>query len=119
MQIFLEGLNPEFSLRAQMLWTTPDWSTLDQTISSTLEEETRLENQVVVPYVNVDARAALSFHTPDKSLAVPKNDQANAVKFDYKRTRVICDHCKKPGHIKKKLFRVSGLSSWVAAKAEY
>lgn len=119
MQIFLEGLNPEFSLRAQMLWTTPDWSTLDQTISSTLEEETRLENQVVVPYVNVDARAALSFHTPDKSLAVPKNDQANAVKFDYKRTRVICDHCKKLGHIKKKLFRVSGLSSWVAAKAEY
>uniref|UniRef100_A0ACD5XDP6 Uncharacterized protein n=1 Tax=Avena sativa TaxID=4498 RepID=A0ACD5XDP6_AVESA len=59
-QAFLEGLNPEFNFRSQLILATPDWPTLDQTIASILEEETRLANQITTPLANVESRAALS-----------------------------------------------------------
>jgi hypothetical protein len=107
-QAFLEGLNREFNFRSQLILATPDWPTLDQTIASILEEETRLANQITTPQANVDGRSALSLVNqvqPGNS----RNDQANATRFDYKRkSRMICDNCKKTGHLKKDCFDLIG-----------
>ena len=62
-QAFLEGLNEEFNLRSQLIFALPDWPTLDQAVASILEEETRLSNQISVPSINVDTKAALSSRT--------------------------------------------------------
>ena len=58
MQAFLGGLNPEFNFRAQLILSATDWPTLDQTIASILEEETRLANQDGVAPVYGENRAA-------------------------------------------------------------
>ncbi|CAM0907968.1 unnamed protein product [Alopecurus aequalis] len=107
-QTFLEGLNPEFHLRSQLILATSDWPTLDQTIASILEEETRLSNQTTIPNM-VDTRAALSSLTQPHPPAAIKVDQANNMKLDFRRkARVICDHCGKPGHLKRKCFELVG-----------
>ncbi|CAM0949877.1 unnamed protein product [Alopecurus aequalis] len=104
-QIFLDGLNSEFNLRSQVIQATPDWPTLDQTIASILEEETRLANQITAPQASIDNRAALSSASQIQS----GKDQAGAHIFDYaKRTRGVCEHCKKPGHVKWKCFDLVG-----------
>lgn len=82
-KIFLDGLNPEFKIRSEMIFAMPEWSTLEETISSILEEETHLSNQII--------------------------PQANAAKFEYKRKpRSVSDHCKRPGHMKKNCFELIG-----------
>ena len=109
-QAFLEGLNPEFHLRSQLILATSDWPTLDQTIASILEEETRLSNQTTIPNM-ADTRATLSSLThPRPHLpAVTKFDHANIMKPGFQRkNRVICDHCGKPGHLKRKCFELVG-----------
>ncbi|CAM0909195.1 unnamed protein product [Alopecurus aequalis] len=104
-QIFLDGLNSEFNLHSQVIQATPDWPTLDQTIASILEEETRLANQITAPQASIDNRAALSSASQIQS----GKDQAGAHIFDYaKRTRGVCEHCKKPGHVKWKCFDLVG-----------
>jgi hypothetical protein len=108
-QAFLEGLNAEFSFRSQLILSTPDWPTLDQTIASILEEETRLANQITVPQTNVDNRAALASVNQPQALGTLRNNQANSTRFDYSRnTRMVCDNCKKPGHLKKDCFDIVG-----------
>ncbi|KAM0831630.1 hypothetical protein ACQ4PT_065408 [Festuca glaucescens] len=105
-QVFLEGLNPDFNLRSQMILATPEWSTLDQTITSILEEETRLANQGTIPQGQTDNRAAFS-HLP--AYGTPRGDQANVTKFQCKQKKmVVCDHCKKPGHEKRDCFELVG-----------
>ncbi|XP_037455802.1 uncharacterized protein LOC119326207 [Triticum dicoccoides] len=105
-QGFLEGLNPEFKLRSQMIQASPDWPTLDQTIASILEEETRLANQEATPQMHGDNRAAL---THAQTSVTSRSDQANTTKFDYRRrNKVVCDHCKMPGHVKKNCFELVG-----------
>ena len=108
-QTFLEGLNQEFDLRRQMIYSAPDWPTLDEAVSSVLEEETRLSNQVVTPHASVDIRAALSSQAHTTSSVASNNDQANTTKFEYRRKpKVVCDHCKQTGHIKKNCFDLIG-----------
>lgn len=108
-QAFLEGLNQEFSLRSHLLHALPDWPTLDQTIASILEEETRLSNQLTVPTINVDTRAALSSRTQVQPSAGMRYDQANAIRSHYKKkTGTVCDHCKIPGHIRRNCFELVG-----------
>jgi hypothetical protein len=105
-QAFLEGMNPEFNFRAQLILSSSDWPTLDQTIASVLEEETRLANQDVVASVYGENRAAL-MHI--QSSVVAANYQPNAIKFDpKKKTRTICENCKRPGHIKRNCFDLVG-----------
>lgn len=123
-QTFLEGLNPEFDFRRQMIYSAADWPTLDEAISSILEEETRLSNQVMIQPVNTDTRAALSTRAPSfninkdirfksssptPSLVGPKNDQANALRFGYKKkSKLVCRHCGKEGHLEEKCFDLIG-----------
>ena len=105
-QVFLEGLNPEFKLRSQMIQASPDWPALDETIASILEEETRLANQEAMPQMHGDNRAALTHTQSSMSF---RSCQANTTKFDHKRrNKVVCDHCKRPGHMKKDCFELIG-----------
>jgi hypothetical protein len=48
-QTFLDGLNPEFHLRSRLTMAIPNWPTLEETIASILEEETRLANNPTTP----------------------------------------------------------------------
>jgi hypothetical protein len=59
-QVFVEGLNPEFNLRSEMILPTTDWPTLDQAIASILEEETRLVSKDSTTQFHGDNRAALT-----------------------------------------------------------
>uniref|UniRef100_A0ACD5Y3R9 Uncharacterized protein n=1 Tax=Avena sativa TaxID=4498 RepID=A0ACD5Y3R9_AVESA len=97
-EVFLEGLNEEFKLRSEMISTSPDWPTLDQTITSILEEETRLASKDSTAQLHGDNRAAL---TLTRTSTVPNSDQANATRFDHKkRSRV--------GHLRKDWFDLVG-----------
>ncbi|XP_047074063.1 uncharacterized protein LOC124683626 [Lolium rigidum] len=108
-QSFLDGLNPEFHLRSQLIMAIPEWPTLEEAVASILEEETRLAQQV-----NAETRAALSSFSQSRPYGGQKNDQANTTNIGYKRkSRVICDQCNKPGHIKKICFELIGFPpSW-------
>jgi len=59
-KLFLDGLNQEFDLRRQLIFSKFEWPTLDEIISSIVEEETRLSHPKVDEYKAVDASAALS-----------------------------------------------------------
>ena len=108
-QIFLDGLNQEFHLRSQLIMATTTWPTLEETVASILEEETRMSHQATASHVSVDTRAALSSLTHVQSSIVPKGDQANETKFDYKRKpRVVCGHCKRPNHTTKDCYELVG-----------
>lgn len=107
-QTFLDGLNSEFNLRSQLIQATPDWPTLDQTIASVLEEETRLANQITAPQAN-DGRSALSLVSQDLSLGTSRNQHENVTRFYYTRKPgKVCDYCKQPGHLKKNCFDLVG-----------
>lgn len=100
MQIFLEGLISEFHLRREMIFSAPEWPTLDETISSILEEETRLTHQSPTTRAT-DSRAALSLHTMPPA--------ASLSKFGIqKKGKGVCEHCKRPGHIKENCYELHG-----------
>uniref|UniRef100_A0ACD5V9U0 Uncharacterized protein n=1 Tax=Avena sativa TaxID=4498 RepID=A0ACD5V9U0_AVESA len=81
-QAFLEGLNPEFNFRSQLILATRVWPILDQTIASILEKETRLSNQITTPHANADSRAALSLVNQVQPIGTAKTNQANTTRFD-------------------------------------
>ena len=41
-KLFLDGLNQEFDLRRQLIFSKTEWLSLDDIISSVIEEDTRL-----------------------------------------------------------------------------
>lgn len=105
---FLEGLNAEFDFRRKMIYSATNWPSLEEAISSILEE-TQISNQGENSQANTDARAALSSQAPPKPPLITKDDQANATKSKYRRkTKLVCDHCKESGHIKKYCFELVG-----------
>jgi hypothetical protein len=119
-QTFLDGLNDEFDLRRQMIYSAVDWPTLEETISSILEEETRLSNQIMTSPASVDTRAALSSETHVPALVPSRDNQANASKLKYRRKpQVICDHCKKTGHIKKDCYELIGFPPSLATRTTW
>lgn len=68
-KLFLDGLNQEFDLRRQLIFSKSEWPTLDEIISSIIEEETRLSYPKVVDYKAVDASAALSIKKSNTSIS--------------------------------------------------
>ena len=59
-KLFLDGLNQEFDLRRQLIFSKTEWLSLDDIISSVIEEETRLAQPNEHVQEKSDARAALS-----------------------------------------------------------
>ncbi|WVZ64642.1 hypothetical protein U9M48_014136, partial [Paspalum notatum var. saurae] len=59
-KLFLDVLNDEFDLRRQLIFSKAKWPSLDDIISSIIEEETRLRHPIVDAHGGVDAHAALS-----------------------------------------------------------
>lgn len=59
-KLFLDGLNMEFNLRRQLIFSQTEWPSLDDIISSVLEEETRLSQPKEDDLKCGDNRAALS-----------------------------------------------------------
>jgi hypothetical protein len=83
-KLFLDGLNMEFNLRRQLIFSQTEWPSLDDIISSVLEEETRLSQPKEDDLTCGDNRAALSMqycHT--------------AKSFVKDKSKSFCDHCKR------------------------
>uniref|UniRef100_A0ACD5VJB3 Uncharacterized protein n=1 Tax=Avena sativa TaxID=4498 RepID=A0ACD5VJB3_AVESA len=99
-EIFLDGLNSEFSLRREMIFSAPEWPTLDETISSILEEETRLIHQSPTSRAT-DSHAALSLCPMSQAVALSKFG-------NQKKGKGVCEHCKRPGHIKDDCYKLHG-----------
>ena len=59
-KLFLDGLNQEFDLRRQLIFSKSEWPTLNEIISSIIEEKTRLSHPTGDEYKTVDASATLS-----------------------------------------------------------
>lgn len=59
-KLFLDGLNQELDLRHQLIFSKAEWPSLDDIISSVIEEETRLAQPKEDSQQCADARAALS-----------------------------------------------------------
>uniref|UniRef100_A0A8R7VIA3 Retrotransposon gag domain-containing protein n=1 Tax=Triticum urartu TaxID=4572 RepID=A0A8R7VIA3_TRIUA len=68
-KLFLDGLNQEFDLRRQLIFSKTEWLSLDDIISSVIEKETRLAQPKEHGQEKSDARAALSIqaHRAPKS----------------------------------------------------
>lgn len=101
-KLFLDVLNQELNLRRQLIFSQPEWPSLDDIISSVLEEETRLAQPKEDDLKCADDRAALSMqyrHTPRPFGKIDKN-------------KLLCDHCKRKGHTKDGCFELHGYPSW-------
>ena len=100
-KLFLDGLNQEFDLRRQLIFSKSEWPTLDEIISSIIEEETRLPHPKVDDYKAVDVSAALSIKKG--RISVPRGDQ--------EKNKVVCDHCGDKGHTIERCFKLHGFPS--------
>lgn len=72
-KLFFDGLNQEFDLRCQLIFSKSEWPTLDEVISSIIEEEMRLSHPKENDYKSIDASATLSMKKSRAS--VPQGDQ--------------------------------------------
>jgi hypothetical protein len=108
-KLFLDGLNQEFDLRHQLIFSKSDWPSLDDTISSIIEEETRLSHSKVDDYKGIDVCAALSIKN-NRTL----NSQGVENKID-----TLCDHCGREGHTIEKCFKLHGFpSGWKKGRTQ-
>jgi len=100
-KLFLDGLNQEFDLRRQLIFSKSEWPTLDEIIFSIIEEETRLSHPKVDNYKAVDVSAALSIKKG--CISVPQGDR--------EKNKVVCDHCGDKGHTIERCFKLHGFPS--------
>uniref|UniRef100_A0ACD5VSA3 Uncharacterized protein n=1 Tax=Avena sativa TaxID=4498 RepID=A0ACD5VSA3_AVESA len=101
-KLFLDGLNQEFNLRRQLIFSQPEWPSLDDIISSVIEEETRLCQPKEYGPRCIDDRAALSMQS--------RHTAGSFIKTD--KRKLFCEHCRKNGHSKDTCFELHGFPSW-------
>ncbi|XP_073361538.1 uncharacterized protein [Aegilops tauschii subsp. strangulata] len=101
-KLFLDGLNQEFDLRRQLIFSKTEWLSLDDIISSVIEEETRLAQPNAHVQEKSDARAALSIQARRAPKTFAKTD----------KSKLFCNHCKRPGHTKDSCFELHGYPTW-------
>lgn len=101
-KLFLDGLDQELNLRRQLIFAMPEWPSLDDIISSMIEEETRLAQPKEDGQERADARAALSVQ--------PRRATNSFGKVD--KSKLLCDHCKRKGHTKGECFELHGYPPW-------
>ncbi|XP_047067855.1 uncharacterized protein LOC124675826 [Lolium rigidum] len=101
-KLFLDGLNEEFNLRRQLIFSQPEWPSLDEIISSVLEEETRLAQPKEDNMRCGDDRAALMMQSRRSPRPFGKSNKG----------RSFCDYCKRSGHTKEACFELHGYPSW-------
>lgn len=101
-KLFLDGLNQEFNLRRQLIFSQPDWPSLDDIISSVLEEETRLAQPKEDRMRCGDDSAALVMQSRRPPRPFGKTDKSKSV----------CDYCKRNGHTKETCFELHGYPPW-------
>jgi transposase InsO family protein len=96
-KIFLDGLDQKFNLRRQLIFSKPEWPSLEDIVSNVMEEETRLADGIVDSQKVADARAAMSqsMHIPRKGVSADNN-------------KWFCDYCKKKGHSKENCYKLHG-----------
>ncbi|XP_047059994.1 uncharacterized protein LOC124666706 [Lolium rigidum] len=105
-KLFLDGLNEKFNLRRQLIFSETVWPSLDDIISSVLEEETRLA-QPKEDYLKYgEDRAALSMR--------PRHGARPFSKLD--KSKQYCDHCRRNGHTKDNCFELHGYPPWWGEK---
>jgi len=92
-KLFLDGLNQEFDLRRQLIFSKSEWPSLDEIISNIAEEETKLNNPKV-DNQRADVTATLSLH---KGRA-----------FNQGKKKLFCENCKRDGHTIERCFKLHG-----------
>ena len=108
-KIFLDGLNEEFDLRRQLIFSKPEWPVLDDIISSVLEEETRLVQSKVNSSREVGDRAALSMQNR-RFFPSLKGKASGKLK---------CDHCGDERHTIDRCFKLHGFPpGWKKGKSQ-
>lgn len=97
-RLFLDGLNEEFELRRQLIFSNAEWPSLDNIISSVVEEETRLAHPKVENYKNIDVSAEVPLQT------------SSTVSFPRERNKgkLFSAYCRYTGHIKEKCYKSHG-----------
>lgn len=101
-KLFLDGLNQELDLRRQLIFSKPEWPSLDDIISSVIEEETRLAQPKEDDHKGADARAALSMQSHSVQNYFSKED----------KNKMFCTHCKKKRHTEDMCFELHGYPPW-------
>ena len=108
-KLFLDGLNQEFDLRRQLIFSKSEWPNLDDIISSIIEEETRFAHPKVDDFKKADIQAALSI----------RNSHTLNARGDHSNTKLKCDHCSREGHTIEKCFKIHGFPpGWKKGKPQ-
>jgi hypothetical protein len=96
-KIFLDGLDEKFNLRRQLIFSNPAWPTLDDIVSSMMEEETRLTAENGDNLKSEDARVAMSLQSCHTSSRMHAD-----------KNKWFCDYCKRKGHTKESCYKLHG-----------
>jgi hypothetical protein len=108
-KLFLDGLNQEFDLWLQLIFSKSEWSNLDDIISSVIEEETRLTHPKVDDFKKADIQAALSI----------RNSHTLNARGDHSNTKSKCDHCGCESYTIGKCFKIHGFPPrWKKGKSQ-
>uniref|UniRef100_A0ACD6A1Z4 Uncharacterized protein n=1 Tax=Avena sativa TaxID=4498 RepID=A0ACD6A1Z4_AVESA len=105
-KLFLDGLNQELNLRRQIIFSETEWPNIDDIISSILEEETRLAQPKEDDLKHGDDRATLSMQYRRTPRSFGKID----------KRKLLCEHCKRNGHLKDECFELHGYPPWWGEK---
>nr|XP_034578488.1 uncharacterized protein LOC117842220 [Setaria viridis] len=97
-KIFLDGLNEEFDLRRQLIFSKAEWPGLDDIISSVLEEDTRLAQSKANNSREIGDRAALSMQ--NMRFVQSLKGKGNG--------KLKCDHCGDKRHTIDRCFKLHG-----------